>query len=412
MRDHSHHIAKSRHAAVRCLMERWRFERRTERIAVSDACGRIAARTVRALHRLPSALASNMDGIAVRFADFEHGTPDIASWKRGEQWQFCNTGIAMPDGFDTAVAIERAEVSPDNATLRFIEAPTERFECTTEPGASLQEGDVVVRAGEELSPTLLSALNMGGHDRVDVIARPRVAFIPSGNELVPAGTPLPVGKNVESNAVMACAKIEQWGGEPVRFPIVSDDPKLLMEALNKAAEEADVVIVNAGSSKGSDDYTCELLEEHGEMLCHEVEQGPGRHCSFSLLGETPVIGISGPPIGAEFTLDFFVKPFVDLYLSRPLSFPPTVRARMLDEGGPGPEHITIVKRVVVRRTEDGGFVAWTLVNDKRPVLRGCARANGVVSVGPGHPGWLVGDEVEIELRWPYELPPIMNPDER
>lgn len=411
MRDHSNHIVATRHEAVEGLMRRWSFERRIETVDLPDALGRIAARTVRALHELPTARISDMDGIGVRFDDFADGQPDIVAWKRGEQWQFCNTGVAMPEGFDTAVPIERADVAPDNETLRSIEAPAERFACTTEPGAALQPGDVLVRAGEELTPTLLSVLAMGGHVRVDVVARPRVAFIPSGNELVDAGGPLPAGKNVESNAVMACAKIAQWGGEPVRFGIVPDDPDRLLAALREATATADIVILNAGSSKGSDDYTCELLEEHGEMLFHELAQGPGKHCSFSLLDGTPVIGISGPPIGAEFTIDFYVKPFVDLYLSRPLSFPPTVRARMLDESGPGPRHMTIVKRAAVRRTPDGSFVAWCTANDERPVLRCTTRANGVVSLSPDLGGWRPGDVVDVELRWPYGLPPLFEDGE-
>lgn len=407
MRDHSSHICGTRHEVVGALMERWDFVRETEVVPLAEANGRVVAKTVTSRNTLPSSLTSNMDAIAVRFDDFADGMPDISAWERGVQWQFCNTGVAVPEGFDTAIAIEQVEVEGDKLTA-LNAMPAERFQMTTEEGASLQPGDVLARAGEILEPTLLAALAMGGYAEVEVVRKPRVAFIPTGNELVPASVELPRGKNVESNSAMINAKIAAWGGVPVPFDIVPDDPDKILAALRDAAERADIVAINAGSSKGSDDWTCEILEREGEILFHEVNQGPGRHCSFALLDGKPVIGISGPPIGAEFTADFFCKPFVDLYLGANLDFPPTVHARMLDSAPMNPRPVNVVKRVVVRRDEFDRFVAWTLHTYDRPVIRDCAEGNGLVTVTPDSYGWEEGDIVEVELRWPYTLPPRLE----
>ena len=401
MRDHSGYIEKERHVAMRDALDAWKFERKTETVEVVDALGRIAAVDVLSKNTLPNKLTSNMDGIAVHFDAFEHGAPDTSAWVRGVDWQFCNTGIGMPDDFDTAIRIESVEVSDDNEHVKLNQLPERRGEATTAIGASLQEGDLLVRKGEELTPAKLSLLNMGGYTQVDVVKRPVVAFIPTGNELVDAGKPLGEGKNVESNAVMICAKLKLWGAEPLRYGIVPDDWEKLKKTLLDAAEKADIVIINAGSSKGSDDFTCEILEQNGEMLHHMLAQGPGRHCSAALLNGTPVIGISGPPIGAEFTSDWMVKPLVDRYLGVLGDYPPMVFARMDFNADFWPEAVQVVRRGVVYRDEHDRLHARLLATDERPLLRQLDKANCFITFGRGVERWKAGDIHPVELRWPY-----------
>lgn len=405
MRDHSNHITMTRHEAVEALRSRWNFSRRTETLPVEEALGRVCAETARARFELPNKPTSNMDGVAVRFADFACGQPDTSSWVRGRDWQFCNTGIAMPDGFDTAIAIECVELFDDDVRIKLNHLPKVAGESTSPVGSRLRKGDVLVKAGERITPVLQAVLNMGGHTHVNVAARPRVAFIPTGNELVPACAAPPAGKNVETNAIMVCGKLAQWGAEPMRFPIVPDDPDQLLAALRRAASQCDIVVMNAGSSKGSDDYTCELLEAHGEVLCHQTDQGPGRHVSMSLFEGTPIVGISGPPVGAEFTCDWFVKPFVDEYLGLDEGQPPRVMARM--RGGftaRVPRPMNLVRRVVVTRQPDGTFEARPMSTGELPELRSCNAANGTVTVPKDSAGWEDGEVLEVELRWPYRIP--------
>jgi len=403
MRDHSGYIEKERHQAVRDVLDAWEFQRDVERVDVTDALGRVAAADVRSLNTLPNKLTSNMDGIAVRFAAFENGAPDTAAWVRGRDWQFCNTGIGMPDDFDTAIAIEKVEVSADNEHVRLLALPERRGQATTPIGANLREGDLLVRAGEQLTPALLAVLNMGGYTQVDVVKRPIVAFIPTGNELVDAGLPLPAGKNVESNAVMICAKLTQWGAEPLRFPIIPDDWDRIESTLAEAARRADIIVINAGSSKGSDDFTCEILEQHGRMMHHMLAQGPGRHCSGAFWEGVPVIGISGPPMGAEFTADWMVKPLVDRYLGLSGAYPPMVFARMAEAPSFWPEAVQVVRRGIVERDEDDNLVAHVLNAEGRPSLRDLDRANCFITFGRGVDYWEAGDWHPVELRWPYVI---------
>ncbi|MDO4182220.1 MAG: molybdopterin molybdotransferase MoeA [Coriobacteriia bacterium] len=408
MRDHSTHVSGSRHEVVDALLSEWHFAREAETVPVAQACGRVSAQQVVSTNQLPNWPTSKMDAVAVHFDDFAGGMPNTSAWVRGADWQFCNTGVAMPKGFDTAIRIEAAEVSADEESIKLNYVPQCRGESVTQVGAVLQPGDVLVEVGQVITPVTCSVLSMGGHTQVSVVKKPVVMFIPTGNELIDVTDAVPVGKNIDSNSALICAKLEQWGARPVRHPLIPDDPDQILAALRAGTAQADIVVINAGSSKGSDDFTCEILEREGRVLFHEVNQGPGRHCSFSVLDGKPVIGISGPPVGAEFTSDLFIKPFVDVYLGANTAYPPTVRARMLDSASGHSRPMTMVRRVAVRRTRDDAFVARAVALDDRPALRFADNANGLVFLGPNSRGWEPGDMVEVELRWPYTLPPYVD----
>lgn len=325
MRDHSKHIELSREKAVEALLARCDFHPAVERVSVREAFGRTLAADVTSLVTMPNALTCRMDSVALHFDDFEgldgadEAVPDTSSWVQGQQWQFANTGVAMPAGFDTALPIEAVEVTTDEDGTNHIvlrHAPHERGAGTKEVGSELRAGDVLARAHSVASPILAAGITSGGVTEVDVLARPRVAFIPTGSELVPASPEPPCGKNIESNSVLLQGKIEQWGGEARIWPIVPDGHDTVSDALREAVASCDIVVINGGSSKGSDDWTCEVLEELGEVLCHETAHGPGHHSSMSVVDGTPVIGISGPPGGTAFTTDFYLLPVMEAWFGR------------------------------------------------------------------------------------------------
>ncbi|WP_181861973.1 molybdopterin-binding protein [Slackia isoflavoniconvertens] len=116
-----------------------------------------------------------------------------------------------------------------------------------------------------------------------------MAFVPTGNGLVPAGSAVvPTGKNIESNSLVVRGKVEAWGGVFLPFDIVPDDPDLIVQAVKKACACANIVVLNAGSSKGSDDWSVEQLEEIGTIICHQVNHGPAHHSSAAVVDGTPV----------------------------------------------------------------------------------------------------------------------------
>ena len=327
MRDHSQHCEVSREEAVRLLLENCTFDRRTEVVPVGNAIGRVLAESALAQLDMPNCLTCCMDSVAVRWEDFESGMPDTTGWQRGAQWEFANTGIGMPEGYDTAIVIEHVKLSDDLSSISFDAPPSKRFAGTRPAGSRMRKGDVLAPAGTLVTPLLASHIASGNNAEVRVVAKPRVAFIPTGNELVPCGGAVGRGRNIETNSLLLKGKIEAWGGEAVLFDIVPDDKDLICAAVREACNRADIVVLNAGSSKGSDDWNVEMLEDMGRVLYHETNHGPGHHSSGAVVDGTVVVGISGPPGGAAFTTDFYLRPVMMRYLG--LSEDPTrVRARL------------------------------------------------------------------------------------
>ncbi len=229
-----------------------------------------------------------------------------------------------------------------------------------------------------------------------------VAFIPTGSELVPPGIWAPLGKNVDSNSIMIHTKILQWGAaELLIYPIIPDKKKTIVLALSDAVSKADIVVLNAGSSKGTDDFTIPALAEIGEIICHTMDHGPGYHTSYTVAKNgKPIVGLSGPPGGAEYTADWYVKPLIDHYLGQQ-DLPPLLQATLTENVASGKKVKPIV-RVCVSRSENGEWLAAPISPFRgKGQMLDMNRANGFLAIPPSGE-WKAGDRVTIELRYPYQ----------
>lgn len=420
MRDHSQHIQFTREQAIAAILAACDFHPAIETVALEESFGRVLARDAQARCDMPNCLTCAMDSVAVHWDDFANGMPDTHAWKRGVDWEFANTGVGMPEGFDTAIVVEHALLSDDDTQVAFDALPSARFAGTVLAGKRMHAGDVLVAAGTVITPLLAAHIASGNNADVDVFAKPKVAFLPTGNELVPVGTAIARGKNIESNGIMMRGKIEQWGGQPLIYPIVPDEPAAIEAALRKAAAEADIVVLNAGSSKGSDDWSLEILDRIGEVLYHQINHGPGHHSSCSILDGTPVIGISGPPGGAAFTTDFYLRPAVQKYFGLGTD-PIRVQARLTTDfpaagpKGPHPSGKPDAPKGETRPREGGAFfgirqmiveagpdgvLQTTPLGSGHPSPIEAESADGYYALGMG-PGLAVphaGDFIEVALR--------------
>ncbi len=421
MRDHSKHICLASEDAVATMLGKIKFERRTETVRIQDALGRVTAQDCVCQYDLPNKLSSRMDAIAVYWDDFKDGMPDVSTWERGKQWNFANTGTAIEGDYDTCLLIEQVVLDEDEKIVELLSCPKEKGDKTTPVGGCAHKGDPILPAGTLLTPVKLSALAMGGIAQVEVVAKPKVIFIPTGDELVPVDFPLPLGKTFEANSLMIKGKLEQWGAESYTHPILGDDWDAIKEAVERAVKEYDVVILNAGSSKGSKDFNIEILDEIGEVICHEVNHGPGHHSSYSVVEGTPVVGISGPPSGAEYTTDWYLRPLVEQYLYGEPRPALRVKAKLAEDlpvrkphgqaktapgtvkDNPGPAMFG-AKRCVLQPALDGGWELGFVQRGAAPALIGEDGANAFFRFTDDYGGAKAGTEVEVELRYPYTYP--------
>ena len=449
MRDHSNHIELSKDQAVSRIVEllagrrfHEQFAHAPEQVAVSEAYGRVLAEDVFAKVDVPSALTCCLDSVAVHWSAFEGlpdgGVPDTSAWVRGRDWEFANTGVAMPEGFDTAVVVEHVTVSDDEQHVEVLTAPSKQFAGTRPAGSTMHAGDQVVAAGTLVTPDVAAQIAGAGHSSVLVLRRPRVAFLPTGDELVPPNLPYSsaapqrfAGKGhvFESNSAVVRGKVEAWGGTFVPFDIVADERDAIEQALSRAAQVADVIVLNAGSSKGSDDWSVEVVDEMGEIVCHQTNHGPGHHSSYAVLDcegrAVPVVGISGPSGGASFTLDFYLRPVMFALLGLDPE-PRLLPCRLQGEfpaGGPGPHahgkklhgedrpfeatepgsRFYSVRFMEVRADEEGVLRAKPVPG--RPGSPATMHANAIymMASGVGDVPPKDGDVINVELRFGHSL---------
>lgn len=302
------------------------FLNRMELIPIWEADGRTISEDLIAPYSLPGLDASGCDGIAVRFADFAAGLPDTSDWIESREFVYSNTGVAIPEEFDTVIPIEEVESHGRGISIRT--APKRKGEEVQPAGSQMRKGEILARRGEVLTPDALGNLLSAGFQSVPVFARPRVLFLPTGDELVPAGGQVPVGKNVESNSIMIYAMLKRYGCQAAAGGIVPDDPAALEAALLRGVRQADMVVIGAGSSKGSKDFTMDVLEKLGTVVVQELGVAPGKHCSLTLIEGVPVLGIPGPPGGARLICQYYLRAAVDLLTAGRRREPMRVSARL------------------------------------------------------------------------------------
>jgi molybdopterin molybdotransferase len=399
--------------AVRTVAETlagFRPARRTpvERVALEAAHGRVPAEPVRAPHDLPGFARSTVDGYAVRAADTYGASEGLPSYLdvTGAVAMGRAPAVAVAPG--GAVAMPTGGVIPDGAdAVVMVEHTQEAMPGTIEvvrpvaPGDGLVRADEDARAGAEILPAgrPLRAQDLGllaaaGVTAVAVHARPRVAIVSTGDEVVPPATEeLSVGQVRDASAAPLAALVRDAGGAPDVRGIVPDERAALAAAMREAVADSDVVVVSAGSSVGARDETAAVVAQLGEpgIWTHGIALRPGKPTLLAQTGDVPVIGLPGNPRSALVVFRLVGVPVVRLVGGITVPPPePRVRAR-LERDIPSAAGRYDVVQVAVR---DG--VATPLFGASA-LLSVLTSADGYVVVPDEATGLPAGAEVDVTL---------------
>lgn len=377
------------------LFDCWQPKPQTENIPVDEALGRITATSLFARHTLPVVRASRMDGIAVDARHFAHGDPETTGWVEGVDYMRADTGDDFDDRFDTIIPIEDVAFACDGELLLKASLNVRPGDRVSRAGSTIQEGDCIVESHLPLQPVDLAGLVMGGVQTVPVIKKPVVAFIPTGNELIAPGSKPARGQNIDCNTILAENMLRQMGAQPLCLPIVRDDLARLEQVLQQALQQADIVIINGGSSKGGEDYNARLLKEYGDVLCHGVAAAPGKPMCIAIINGKPVINLPGPALSAFYGMDWCVRSIVCRYLSIPV--PQRIRASaVLTDELHSRKPIAFLHRLHVDQQVDGSYAATPLSIDGHGAVRNlCADALFITRIGDDY--YPKGSEIEVEL---------------
>ncbi len=386
-----------------------------EEVPVRGACGRVTAASVWARLSSPPYHSSAMDGYAVRAVDTQGATethPVVLHETKANLPQTdvlrpalpVNTGHPLPAWADAVIMVEHIEPIGDG-TLE-IRAPVAPWQHVRPMGEDMVRTELVLPANHLLCPVDLGALAASGHPQVQVRRQPSVSIVPTGSELVTveeAARGLARGKIVESNSAILAAQVESWGATATRSAIVPDRRESIQAAVEEAAAEHDLVLVIAGSSAGTEDYTASVVRDLGRLLVHGVAVRPGHPVIFGLLGKgpTPVIGVPGYPVSAALTGEIFIKPLLDRWLGRPPHRPQKLTAT-LSRKVSSPTGDDDYLRVAVGRVGERTIAAP--LAGGAGVVTSLVRADGIVRIPRFTEGFNSGDPVTVELyRHPDEI---------
>ena len=367
-----------------------------EEVGVEDAVGRVTAEPVKALTSAPPYPAAAMDGVAVRAANtYGARETEPRRLRLGEEAVEVDTGDPLPPGFDAVIMAEDTHYpGPGEVEVTAAAVP---WQHVRQVGEDVIAGEVLLPACWRISPYDLAHLLAGGVTTVRVWRKPRVAIIPTGSELVPAGQPLAPGELPEFNSVVLAALIKEWGGQPERWPIVPDDRERLKFAVEAALDGSEIVVINAGSSAGREDFAAAVIAELGRVLTHGVAIRPGKPVILGIVGKKPVVGIPGYPVSAVLCLELFVRPIIHRLLRQDMFLRPRAWAVLVRKlySPLGQEEFVRLRLGRIKKEEEG-LVAVPL-DRGAGITKSLSQADALLRVPRLSEGYPAGSKVEVEL---------------
>jgi putative molybdopterin biosynthesis protein len=334
---------------------RRRFEARIDRSPLSGeslplaaALSRVIAADVIAPVDAPPFDRANVDGFAVRAADTLGASPGAP--KRlvlNREVIACGvapvlevvsgtataiaTGGVIPRGADAVVMIEHTElVEDDAAPVIDVHRAAASGQFVSYAGSDIARGETLLRRGTQIGSREIGMLAACGFASIDVVRRPRVALLSTGDELVEPGRPLHPGGVYDSNNAIIAAAVAEAGGEAVSFGAVPDDEPALERAMRRSLDSCDMVVLSGGTSKGAGDLSHRVVSRLGGpgILVHGVALKPGKPLCLAVIGDKPLVVLPGFPTSAIFTFHTFVAPVVRARAGLPVEAARTVTARV------------------------------------------------------------------------------------
>ncbi|HNZ82276.1 MAG TPA: molybdopterin biosynthesis protein, partial [Sedimentibacter sp.] len=261
-------------------------------------------------------------------------------------------------------------------------------------GEDIVENQLIVPSKHKIRPVDIGALIAGGINKVEVYKKPSVGIIPTGTEIVEPGTELKIGDIIDFNSRTFQASVSDWGGLPNRYPIVKDDYELIKQAVLKAVEENDMVLINAGSSAGREDYTAAIVRELGDLIIHGVAIKPGKPVVMGLIKGKPIIGIPGFPVSAFFVMDEIVKPLVYSCQGLETEAKKMVAATLTKRCMSSLKYLEFVR---VKLGYIGGKYVTTPLTRGAGTTMSLVNADGVLEIDQNIEGIEAGTEVQVRL---------------
>jgi molybdopterin molybdotransferase len=374
-----------------------------EQVAVSEAAGRVLAEDVEARRTQPPWDVSAMDGYAVRAGDATSvparlkvvgsvpaGQAYAGMVGRGEAVRIF-TGAPMPKGADAVVIQEDTERAGDSVVVREAAPPGQHVRLA---GLDFRAGEVGLRAGRRLSARDVGLAAAMNRPWLMVHRKPRIAILPTGDEVVMPGDPVGPHQIVSSNGLALAALVSQCGGIPLHLPIAPDNADAL-QRIAAASAGADFLVTTGGASVGEHDLVRDALGASGLALDFwKIAMRPGKPLMVGRYRDTPMMGLPGNPVSSLVCGLLFLKPAIERLTGVTLADPPPLKARLAIPL-PANDRRQDYLRATLSRAADGSIEVRPFEKQDSSMMSLLARSDCLVVRPPHAPAAQAGDNVEI-----------------
>ena len=387
-------LEQAREEYLQLLIENG-LQNKTECIPVFEACGRITSEAVYAHICAPHYHASAMDGIAVQASSTFGATETTPIRLTPAQYIVVDTGDPLPENCDAVIMVEDI-VKEENGDVRIYNAAAP-WQHIRQIGEDICAGEMILPSYTTVSPSAIGALLAGGILEINVIKKPVIGIIPTGDEIIPPTSDPAPGDIIEFNSSIFSAMVRQWGAEAVTFPIVPDKFDIMKQTVTEALEKCDIVLLNAGSSAGREDYSEGVIRELGGVLYHGIAMKPGKPAILGYQNEKAIIGVPGYPVSGIIVIEQLLKPIIEYINHAHVQQDAYVEATLSRAVVSGLKYQEFVR---VRM----GYVVGKLIAS--PLSRGAGvvfsfmKADGILEIPQGQEGYEAGSTVSVRLLRP------------
>ncbi len=377
-----------------------------------QAVGRVLADPVWAKISSPHYHASAMDGFALISKKSEGAMATYpVNLLVPEEAVYLDTGDVLPDWANCVVAIENSEALDENGNVSEdirnpyairVRASLPPFTNVRPIGEDIIATELVLPVGKILRPVDLGAAAASGHGFISVYRLPVISILPTGSELVPIGSDVKRGDIIEYNSVVLGAQAKEWGARVTRFPITVDKFEQICKNVSDAADSADLILLNAGSSAGAEDFSSRVIETLGELYVHGIAVRPGHPVILGMIytktgRHVPIIGVPGYPVSAAMTGELFVKPLIQMWSGKDQNEHEEIDA-FITKKITSPAGDDDYVRVVAAKIHDRYLAAP--LSRGAGVITSMVRADGFTILPRGVQGLDAGDKIRIHLNKP------------
>ena len=382
--------------ALETYLEALSIQGESEEITVYDSLGRITWEAIYAKVSSPSYNASAMDGIAVTSKRTE-GANESKPLTLVEEvdFKYVNTGNPIKDPYDAVIMIEDV-LQGEEGKVQILR-PAYPYQHVRQIGEDIVATEMILPSRHRIRPMDIGALISGGIESVNVYKSPRIGIIPTGSEIVEDASQVREGTIIDSNSHVFKGLVESLGGMAKRYPPMEDDYEKLKDLISQAVEENDMIIINAGSSAGTKDFTVNLIQELGKVVVHGVAMKPGKPTILGIIKGKPVIGIPGYPVSAFMVFDVFAKPIILKYLGDQGEIYETTEAFLSRRMVSSLKNKEIV-RVTLGKVKDR--LIATPLSGGAGVSMSLVKADGLGIIPRNVEGYEAGDRIRVELLKP------------